>query len=344
MKKSLLFLIIILLIWNVILTYFTVYNKTTNTTITEENVYGFSTDLTKVADAGNTSVVVVETTSGKQSGFIYKQDDDIAYIVTTYHGIENDTIASVMLVNGKTFPANVVGYDFVSDIAVLSIETPYKLNVVKCGDNEFLKEGEFIINIGTSGTSENINDIELGVVSNSLINIKDEVVFQKDKYTFYKELISLSINSSKGYSGSPLFNMNSEVVGMIEMSNDNGGIFAMPINELKVVVDGIISGSDINKLDLGISGEYIKSLKDYERNIYDLPLDVLNGYYVKNVDLNKFGFVLGLTNGDIILSINGKQIISQKDLLSILYSNNEELVLSVVRNNETIELKNSLYD
>lgn len=344
MKKINIF-IVLLLIWNIALTVYVFYSKNTNTTITEENVSGFSTDLTKVAEDARSSVVVVESSYGKQSGFIYKQQEDKAYIVTTFHGIGESENASVTFLNGKSFPASIVGYDFICDVAVLSIDVPYKLNVVKCGDNEFLKAGEFIINIGTAANGNFINDIELGVISNSLININDNVIYNKNKYSLNKEVESISLNAKEGYSGSPILNMNNEVVGMVEMSNDNNGIYALTINEIKIVADSIINGKEISKLDLGISGDYIKTLKEYERNMFNLPLDVANGYYVKTVYSLGLASELGLLNGDIIISINDKAINTQKDLLNILYSDNgNELTLSVIRNNERIELKGLIND
>lgn len=344
MKKINIF-IILLVIWNIALTAYVFISKNTNTTITEENVSGFSTDLTKVAEESKSSVVVVESSFGRQSGFIYKQQDDKAYIVTTFHGIGDSDVASITFLNGKTFIANIEGYDFKSDIAVLSIEVPYKLNVAKCGDNEFLKAGEFIINIGTSADGDYINDIQLGVISNSLISINDNVTYDREKYSFNKEVISISLNIKEGYSGSPILNMNNEVVGMVEMSNDNNGIYAITVNEIKLVVDSIINKKEINKLNLGISGDYIKTLKEYERNMYALPLDVSNGYYVKTVYSSSIASKLGLVNGDIIININDKAINNQKDLLNILYGeNSNELSLSVVRNNEYIELKGLIND
>lgn len=344
MKKVNIF-IVLLLVWNIALTAYVLYFKSTNTTITEENVSGFSTDLTKVAEDSKSSVVVVESSFGKQSGFIYKQQDDKAYIVTTFHGIGDSDVASITFLNGKTFTANIEGYDFRSDIAILSIEVPYKLNVVKCGDNEFLKSGEFIINIGTSADGNYINDIELGIISNSLININDNVTYDREKYSFNKEVISISLNVKEGYSGSPIMNMNNEVVGMVEMSNDNNGIYAITVNEIKLVADSILNGKEINKLNLDISGDYVKTLKEYERNMYALPLDISNGYYVKTVYSTGLASKLGLLNGDIIISINDKAINTQKDLLNILYGENgNELTLSVVRNNEYIELKGLIND
>lgn len=344
MKKYAAF-ILILLIWNIVLTVFVFYKKEKETTVTNENVYGFSTDLTKVAEDAKSSVVVVETTYGKQSGFIYKQQDSIAYIVTTFHGIGNDTIASVTLLNGKVFTANIVGYDFLSDIAVLSIETPYKLNVVKCGDNEYLKAGEFVINIGTGSHADYINDIELGVVSNNLINIVDNITYNKEKYSVDKELVSISLNVGEGYSGSPVFNMSNSIVGMVEMDNSNNGIYAITINEIKLVADSIISQKEINKMNLGISGEYVASLEEYEKNIYNLPLDVLDGYYVKTVASEGLASKIGVSNGDIVESINGMKVVTQKDLLNIIYGNtSNDITLLIIRNNEKLELKGKIID
>ena len=345
MKKRYIVIILIIVIWNIVLTYFLLNNNNPKqTTITEENVYGISTDLTKVAQDSYTSVVSVRTTYGKQSGFIYKQEDNKAYIITTYHGIGKDNAVSITFANNKTYTGTVVGFDYLHDVAVVSIESPYKLNVIKCGDNEFIKNGEFIININSSDNKDTTNDVSLGIVSNKLVNVEDIIVYEKNKYNVKKEVINLSLQSNEGSSGSPIFNMKSEVVGMIQM-NDDRRTFALTINEIKMIVDNIISNKEYKKIDLGIKGKYINSLEEFEKNMFNIPFEVVNGYYIEEVSTNSLASLLGIQSGDIIVSINGNTINSQKELLNCLYSStSDDITVTIFRSDKTIDLKGSLND
>ena len=340
-KRNILFLILI--IWNIVITVMLFNKNEQKTTVTEETVYGISTDLTKVADTGNASCVVINSSFGKQSGFIYKQEEKTVYIVTTYHGIGSDKIATVTLANNKNYSGTIIGSDPFSDVAILSIETEFQTQPVKCGDNELTNEGEFVINIGTNDGDKFINNIQLGVVSKKLVPVVNNVEYQKNKYSIYEEDITLSLNSNEGNSGSPLFNMKSEIIGMVKMT-DNNSTYAITINEIKKIADAIIGGEEIQKIDLGISGRYISSLKDYERNMLNIPFEILNGYYVESVSTKKAGYSLGIQQDDVILFINDKSILSQKDMLNFLYSKSKEVRITVFREDRTIELQGSLND
>lgn len=347
MKNRYIAVFVVIVIWNIVLTclFFSINgNDSSQTTITEENVYGISTDLTKVSQDSYTSVVNVKTSYGKQSGFIYKQENDIAYIVTTYHGVGNDNTVSVTFANGKTYAGTIIGCDYLYDIAVISIESPYNVNVVKCGDNEYIKNGEFIININSSDNKETTNDVALGIVSNKLINILDNIVYEKEKYDVKKEMISLSLNSSEGCSGSPVFNMKSEVIGMIQMRDDRR-TYALTINEVKMIVDNIISNVDYKKIELGVKGKYIKYLEEYEKNMLDIPFEIIDGYYIDELLSNSSKNNFGLQVGDIILTINNSPITCQRELLNCLYLNSsDEITIVIYRGDNTVELKGLLND
>lgn len=342
-KKNITLIIVALLIWNVILTVLLINNNKTTTTITEETVYGISTDLTKVTKDSYSSVVSIKSSFGKQSGFIYKQENNTAYIITTYHGIEKDNTITITFANGKSIAASPVGYDKLLDVAVLVIDTSYTLNTVKSGDNEYTNKGEFIICIGSSNDVKKSNGVELGIVSNNLINVDDKVTIDKQTFNVTKEMQALSLNVGEGYSGSPVFNMKNEVIGMIQMGDDES-IYSLTINEIKKIADGIINNAKDEKINLGIKGKYIKDLEDYEKNMLNIPFEVINGYYVEEVLQNSLASKLGLQSGDIILSINNTQITGQKDLLNCLYSGANDINVVVNRVDKQLELKDTIND
>lgn len=343
-KRNTIIILIVLLIWNIVLTVLFVNANNTSQIVTEENVYGISTDLTEVAQDSYSSVVSVKSSSGQQTGFIYKQDNNTAYIVTTFHGIGNENLVSVTFANNKTVPASIIGFDLLRDVAILSIDSPYTLNVTKAGDNDYAKNGEFVICIGSSNNIKSSNNVKLGIISNTIVNIKDQVTFQKTDYDVKKEMLALSLDVSEGFSGSPIFNMKGEVIGMVQMDDDEL-TYCLTINEIKTIADLAIDGKEVNKIELGIKGNYVKNMEDYERNMLNIPLEVINGYYIEEVEQHSLASKLELMPTDIIFSINNIQINTQKDFLNALYSNtSQEINLTVYRGDKTIDIKENLND
>lgn len=343
-KYFLIILIILLLIWNGILTFIVIDSfDNSKTIVNEQTVSGFSTDFTNIINKTKSSVVSIETLTSNQTGFIYKVDDNIAYVVSTYHGIENNNIIRLTLANDSSFEGTLVGYDPFLDVSVISFETPYELNTIKVGNNELLKDGEFVINIGTSNNSQFITNTKLGMVSNRFICIKNDIKYENINYSYYLDAICLSSDVKEGYSGSPIINMNGETIGMITMSN-NENVYGNTINELKIVADNIINEIENEKINLGICGEYIGNLELYEKNSLNLYFDITSGYYVSNVMLDSIGNRIGILAGDVIDSINDNKIVSQTDMLKVLYSNTNDLSINVYRNGELISLKGSLHD
>lgn len=345
-------LIVLLVIWNIVLSVLytnskkedTVNNNVTNVEeVTVTNVTGFSTDLTEVVDKVKSSIVTIDTTSSLASGFIYKYVPNKAYVVTAFHAVEEAPLLKVIFASGASYDAKIIGKDIYADVAVLEVESPVELVPVLTGDSDLLKDGEFVVTIGTPKSLQYVSSSKLGIVSSKLRTIINSIEVNKETYEYYTSVIQLDSDVSEGYSGSPIFNMNGEVEGIITMKDDEA-VFALPMNEVKLVADKIINKEEFTKIQFGIKGNIVTDLEKYERSQLNIPLDVTNGYYVNNVKLSSLGFNLGLKQGDIIISINGMNINTYEDLLNIQYTEANEFRLEVVRENERIELIGSIND
>lgn len=346
-------LIVLLVVWNIVLSVLyvnsnkeedIVNDNTTNVEdITLTSVTGFSTDLSEVVDKVKSSVVTIDTTSSLASGFIYKYVPNKAYVVTAFHAVEKAPLLKVIFASGASYDAKIIGKDIYADVAVLEVESPVKLIPVSTGNSNLLKDGEFIITIGTPKSLQYVSSSKLGIISSKLRTIINSIEVNKETYEYYTSVIQLNSDVSEGYSGSPIFNMNGEVEGIITMKDDEA-VFALPINEVRLIVDKIINEEEFTKIQFGIKGSIVANLEKYERNQLNIPLDVTNGYYVNNVKLSSLGFNLGLKQGDVIISINGVNINTYDDLLNIQYTETNEFRLEVVRENERIELIGSIND
>ena len=349
MKKDRLvyLLVIILLIWNVILSTVLIKNynskSESNIEVVETHVSGFSTDLTEVVKKCRSSIVTVETDQTLLSGLIYSQDKDNLYIVSCYHGVSDASIIKVILDSGKELEGTIKGYDIYNDICVIEVKTDLVTIPVEIGDNTLLKSGEFIITMGTPKSKDFAQSAAIGMISSPLRTISNFIKVDDNNYDYYMDVIQLDSNVENGYSGSPIFNMQGQVEGIISMKSDTT-VFAAPINEIKIIADNIINEVEYLKISLGVKGEYVTNLETYQKNQLNIPLDINHGYYVKNVKLNAIANAADIKAGDVIESVNGIIINNEKDLLNIEYSNEKTFEFVVNRNNEEITLLGSISD
>lgn len=349
MKKNLLvILFVVLFIWNVILTssFYNLKKSSDNINqpvINDYNVSGFSTDLTRVVDEVKSSVVTIES-NGISSGFIYKQDNDKVYVLTTYHGVSEDRVHFVVFDSLYRKEAKLIAYDIYCDLAVLEVELPYEVSVCRIGDSEFIKDGEFLMSIGTPTSLDYKGSVELGLVSSNLRFIDNEIVFEEENRSFYSAMIQMSDTYKAGYSGAPLFNMSGEVVGMCIMEDENGVDFALPINEAVIVADKILKAEEYNRINLGVRGLYVSKMLNYERNNFDIPIDITEGLYINRVKDNSLAYKLGIRAGDVLLSIDNNSIKTHNDYLKIIYNLEDIETVEVNRNGETVLLERASND
>ena len=340
-NKRLIYLILFgMFIWLMALT-FSNLNKGGNsntTNINEYNVSGFSTDFTKIIEENKSSIVTINADNTIQSGFVYLQSDDDVYVVTAYHGVSNANNISIVLDSNYAVNAALVGYDYLSDIAILKFTSPYMINSMKLGDSTLLKEGEFVISIGTPLSLDYAASSQLGMISKGVLTIENSITYNNETHNYFQDVIQLSSNLPKGYSGSPVINMNGEVVGMNTMNLSNELNFALTANEIRIVADRIINNESIDKNIFGIKGSYIKDMPNYEKSNLNLDIDIISGLYVTRVKENTMAYNAGLKAGDVLTRINDISIDSLDDYLDIAYQEIDNVRFEVIRNGQTIEL------
>ena len=325
-----------LAIWCLILTVTIAKQNRQKEIVNEYNVSGFSTDFTKVIDKDISSVVTIKADGDVSTGFVYKQVEDKVYIVTSSHGISDARNIVVSFANNMNINATLLGKNDYADIALLELSLPFEINSLKFDDVTLLKPGEFLISIGTAGSSKYAQSIELGMFS-SIRNIKNSITVDSKTKEYYLDVIQITSDLTKGYSGSPLINMEGDVVGMITMSIDDEINFAITSNEIKLVADKIIAGENANKYDLGISGSYIKNMPMYLKTNLNINIDTIYGLYIEEIDDDSISYFTGIRNSDIITEINGIKLNSLNDYLNICYTHSDVLSYKIIRNGEEIE-------
>ena len=261
------------------------------------------------------------------SGVIINEE---GYIVTNFHVIENARELKVILNTGKEYPATVVGYDARSDLAVLKIEEK-DLVYANFGDSSYVNVGSRVIAIGNPLGTELMGTVTQGIISavNRTVNIADKTL----------TLLQTDAAINSGNSGGPLVNAYGEVIGINSVKMSATGVegigFAIPSNEVKLVVDDLINkGYVTGRLMIGVSGTNItEKLSKY----YDLPV----GFYVNEVYEGYGAYLAGVQPGDVIIKCDGKSVATVDEINKIRDTHKVGDMMEVVvwRNGKEVTLK-----
>ena len=135
--------------------------------------------------------------------------------------------------------------------------------------------------------------------------------------------------------------MNGEVIGVISME-DEGVVFALPVNELRIIAEKMISEEDYSKIQFGMNGRYIADMEKYETVSLNINVEIFDGYYVESVKPGSLAATLGIVRGDIIASINGIRIENSDSMLGICYADMPEIEVEIIRNGERMTLRGSI--
>ena len=266
------------------------------------------------------------TVSG--SGFILTQD---GYILTNYHVVESSDSIKVTTYDGTSYDAQLIGYDESNDIAVLKVDAN-DLTPVVLGDSDSVSVGDSVVAIGNP-----LGELTFSLTAGA-ISALDRPVTLSSGTTMNLMQTDCAINS--GNSGGALFNMYGEVIGITnakysssssssEASIDNIG-FAIPINQVRSIVESIIQNGYIIKPYIGVSVSDVSS----ESQSYGLP----QGAAVRSVVENSPAAEAGLQENDIITAANGDAITGSNDLVKLVKaaSAGDTLELTVYRQGQTL--------
>ena len=329
-------LIVVLTVWCVILSseLSSLKSREASAIVNRYEINGFSTDFTRIIDKISPGVVTINADGNILSGFVYRQEEDNVYILSAYHGVSNVGSITVTFGSSYTLSGELVGHDIYTDLALIRITTPYLIEPLKLSDATLLKKGEFLITTGTPLSQDYAGSVQLCMVSENDRQIENTVSVGEERYSYYLDVVQLSSSLAAGYSGSPLFNMSGDVVGMNTMALNSSTSFALTINEAKIVADLLLNHSEVKRHQFGIKGSFLGDMHNYEKSNLDIGIDTINGIYVQKVKENSPASLAGLKPGDVVTSINGEEIADLNDYLKAMYSEEEEISFAYLRSGE----------
>ncbi len=282
------------------------------------------------------------------SGFVV---DSEGHIVTNYHVATAAPNLLVTLADDRTVPAEILGTDPGSDLAVLKIDVPAEeLTVAELGDSDALRVGQRAIAIGNPFGLER-------TITTGIISSLGRTLPRSDSDFQIAEVIQTDAAINPGNSGGPLLDSLGRVIGVNtairSVSGVNSGIgFAIPVNIVKRVIPELISGGNYRHPWVGVMGSTISP-----EMVEALDLDVETGVLVYTVEpgspAEKAGLrggdqetVVGgrpvLVGGDILVAINELPVRRFDDLVNYLagYTNvGDTVTLTVIRDGERLGLE-----
>ena len=260
------------------------------------------------------------------SGFIIDKE---GYIVTNNHVIEDADKIKVKLKNGKEFDAEIVGRDSNTDIALIKIKSKNNLSVLKLGDSDALKVGQWVVAIGSPFGLEH-------TVTAGIVSAKGRIIGSGP----YDDFIQTDASINPGNSGGPLINMKGEVIGINTaiIASGQGIGFAIPINHAKKIIDQLKSSGEVTRGWLGIG---IQDISEGLAEYYGIKEG--KGVLVTEIFPGDPADEAGIKPKDIVLSVNGKKVENTRELSMLIatVSVGEIVKVKILRNDaeKTFEVK-----
>lgn len=239
---------------------------------------------------------------GAGSGVIIRSD---GYILTNNHVVQQADTITVTLNDGKSFQGKVIGRDSFTDLALVKIKAN-NLPTARLGTSKGLRPGDWAIAIGSPlGLSHTVTLGIISAIGRSLGSVAKG-----------GELIQTDAAINPGNSGGPLLNIHGEVIGLnIAIRGDGQNIgFAIPIDVAKTTAEELLTHGSIERPYLGI---YMQDLKEELAESLGLATNT-QGVVIVNVGPGSPADNSGLVQGDVIQKIDGKTVVSSKEVQKII--------------------------
>jgi len=273
--------------------------------------------------------------------------DPDGYILTNNHVVDDAARVTVHLANGDSYPAEVVGTDRLTDLAVIKIEADRALPAARLGNADETKAGSWVMAVGFpfgGGRSGGRFDealryeptVTVGVISATERQIGSDMVGRP-----YRDLLQTDAPINPGNSGGPLVNIRAEVIGINQAiftpgpwAGNIGVGFAIPISgQNREVIDTLKGGGAVVRGQLGVS---IKALSPALMKTYGAE----HGVFVQQVQADSPAARGGIEDEDVVLTYNGEKVISQEQFVQMVQRTppGKSVEIEVLRDEKVVAL------
>src|ERR1700716_2254398 len=264
---------------------------------------------------------------GSGSGFVIAPD---GFILNNSHVVHGADHIAVSLPDGREYPAQLVGDDPDTDLAVIRIDAPH-LAHVRLANSENLRVGQVVIAIGNPlGFQASVTAGVISALGRSMHAQSGRLI---------DNIIQTDAALNPGNSGGPLVNSAGEVIGVnTAMIRPAQGIcFAIASNTAKFVAGWVIKEGKIRRSYIGVAGQNVPIHRRIVR-FYALPLET--GVLVVSVEKNSPAEKTGLREGDVIVAFNAKPICSIHELHKMLMGEQigVQSEITIIRHTEKLAL------
>ena len=283
--------------------------------------------------------------SGQGSGVILSSD---GYIVTNKHVVGSGTDFSIVFSDESSARATLVGYDSLSDIAILKTEKE-GLVPMELGSSEDLTVGQTLLAIGNpygytwSLTSGMVSGVERMVSTSTSASV-------------IPNMIQTDALINPGNSGGPLLDTQGRMVGLVSSIYSTSGSaqgisFALPVESVRDIAEKIIKEGKVSRgwfdfLSVELNSQIVSYCNlSVEKGILVsqvVPMGMADKGGIKSgSEIAQYGSSVIYLGGDVVVAINGRKVEDYTDYFALLFTSSpgDKVDVTVVRNGETVELK-----
>ena len=305
--------------------------ETKDITVINNEVNGFSTDLTKVIDDSIDKVVSVKFSgtilNNYRTGVVVKTDAESAYIVVSYdEGFSDDV--KVSFNNGVEYDGTILVKDPYTSLAIVSVNVDFAVNSVEFTTLESASIGEWVISVEANDERKLTTLASVGIISSD----EQSVLYDHDGdelFDFEIKILNSDINNSVA---GPIFNLNGDMLG-----------FKLPFKktiisseEINLMLKMLETNADVIRKNTGISISNVKDMPTYLKSSNGIKLDLFNGVVIDDLTTNSMFSELKVN--DVITKVNDITITDWYNFYQIINALNdgEEIKVTYYRQLEQL--------
>ncbi len=269
----------------------------------------------------STSNSPAQAQNSRGTGFIIHP---AGYILTAQHVIDKAKEVEVQLGDSQRLPAQVIAADTQVDVAILRIASDRELPILVLGNSDSLQVGDLAVVFGYPFGRE--SSMSLGIISRPGRSYPESASY---------EFIQTDAGAYAGGSGGPLLNSQGHVMGMITMASERGNMgFATPINVIRKMIPRLLTGE---KFAWGWLGVQMADVSLQQTLTLGLSS---SGVMVSSVLPGQPAARVGIQKRDIILSVNGIQVDSPREVVRMIggLEAGKVVKLTILRRGHTLHL------